>query len=150
MSKRKYKAPDTNCAFCGKPLAFTATTGRKQRYCNFACKQLAYRNRKTYKLTREEYLALVEKQGGLCAICKKPSSKLVIDLSHKTGRVRGLLCKACNQGIGFLDDDTDRLAAAIEYLRAQEPETAHGEEAASLATDAVLLAVKEVKAAMRR
>jgi hypothetical protein len=27
---------------------------------------------------------------------------------------------------------------------------AHGEEAASLATDAVLLAVKEVKAAMRR
>lgn len=44
---------------------------------------------------------LIEKHGNQCAICKKPRSafkkNLSVDHSHKTGRIRGLLCYRCNK-----------------------------------------------------
>jgi hypothetical protein len=41
---------------------------------------------------------------------------LSVDHNHKTGRVRGLLCKRCNVAIGMLDDNPKLLARALEYL----------------------------------
>lgn len=76
-----------------------------------------------YGITHEEYVALVEKQGGKCAICSsdksnnsRTSSRLFVDHCHKSGKVRGLLCSRCNHALGQLDDDIDRLRSAIEYL----------------------------------
>ncbi len=47
---------------------------------------------------REE---LIKKHGNYCAICGKHRTafkkNLAIDHSHKTGRVRGLLCYRCNR-----------------------------------------------------
>lgn len=47
---------------------------------------------------REE---LIAKHGDQCSICKKPRSafknKLSVDHSHKTNRIRGLLCFSCNK-----------------------------------------------------
>lgn len=44
---------------------------------------------------------LFRKQGGCCAICKKPETnfknRLAVDHNHRTGRVRGLLCYYCNR-----------------------------------------------------
>ncbi len=44
---------------------------------------------------------LINKHGNNCAICKKPRSafkkNLSVDHSHKTGRIRGLLCFRCNK-----------------------------------------------------
>lgn len=59
-------------------------------------------------------------QGNKCAICprvdwgarRRPSA----DHDHKTGLLRGLLCSACNAGIGMLQDNPHILAAAFEYL----------------------------------
>lgn len=56
-------------------------------------------------------------QGGKCAICGSPSDNLFIDHCHRTGRVRALLCLRCNSGLGFFDDDPDRLEAASRYIR---------------------------------
>lgn len=44
---------------------------------------------------------LFKKQGGCCAICKKPESyfknRLAVDHNHRNGQVRGLLCFYCNR-----------------------------------------------------
>jgi hypothetical protein len=39
-----------------------------------------------------------------------------LDHCHSTGRVRGLLCKRCNSGIGYLGDTRLGVQAAIAYL----------------------------------
>lgn len=72
-----------------------------------------------FGITVEQYDALEAKQGGLCAICRRPcpsGRKLAVDHDHLTGRVRGLLCMNCNQGLGKFDDDPGLLRAAEVYL----------------------------------
>jgi hypothetical protein len=72
----------------------------------------------------EEYQELLEEQGGGCAICGNPETairmnKIVamsVDHNHSTGKRRGLLCTACNIGIGSLAESPERLRAAIAYL----------------------------------
>jgi len=78
-----------------------------------------YHPEKRYGITPEERAALETSQGGLCAICNAPPKDrkaLAVDHCHGTGRVRGLLCDRCNMAIGLLDDNAERLAAAIAYL----------------------------------
>ena len=76
---------------------------------------------RSYDLTREEFELLRDAQANQCAICAVVFDETPhIDHDHVTGAVRGLLCRACNLGLGIFADDTDRLAAAIAYL------TSHG------------------------
>lgn len=56
------------------------------------------------------------KAEGLCEICQE-HSKLCLDHDHETGKARGMLCRQCNSGIGFLKDDAAMLERAINYLR---------------------------------
>jgi hypothetical protein len=69
-----------------------------------------YRSR--YGVTLAEVSAL----GDLCAVCGTVEH-LVVDHDHETGRVRGRLCRACNLGIGMLQDSPELLASAAQYLR---------------------------------
>lgn len=60
-------------------------------------------------------------QDGLCAICKQPLTQgkhTHVDHCHQTGRVRGLLCRGCNVGLGNFQDDPALLRAAADYLDA--------------------------------
>ena len=72
-----------------------------------------------YGMTKEQYDALLRAQGGRCAICHKPLDgprRPSIDHNHETGEVRGLLCSACNRGLGAFQDDKKILKAALTYL----------------------------------
>lgn len=72
-----------------------------------------------YGITQADYEALLEQQGGGCAICeRKPTKKisLHVDHDHRTGTVRGLLCFLCNNALGDLGDDAEHLRKAISYL----------------------------------
>ena len=69
----------------------------------------------------EHFSQLLQKQNHSCAICKTttPGGKgtFHVDHCHATGAVRGLLCMACNIGIGKLKDSPELLDAAASYLR---------------------------------
>lgn len=79
-----------------------------------------------YGMTINEYTAMLKDQGGVCAVCgnketviNNKSAKLQtlsVDHDHKTGKVRGLLCTACNKGLGLLNDDLEVIIKAYEYL----------------------------------
>jgi hypothetical protein len=70
-----------------------------------------------FGITSEDFDEMLRRQGGLCAICRRPSeSTLHVDHCHKSGDVRKLLCRDCNAMLGHARDDTSVLAAAIEYL----------------------------------
>lgn len=75
----------------------------------------------TYGITRDEYDELLEKQDGVCAICKQAptpirGNRLYVDHCHSAGTVRGLLCGFCNSMLGYAKDDATVLTAAIAYL----------------------------------
>lgn len=73
--------------------------------------------RRTYGIDVATYAAMLLRQHGGCAICRQESDKpLVVDHDHGSGKVRGLLCNACNTGLGFFKDDPAALATAITYL----------------------------------
>ena len=60
---------------------------------------------------------LTAAQGGRCAICwELPARVLAIDHDHETGAFRGLICQACNSGIGFFRDNPGLMSAAVRYL----------------------------------
>jgi 5-methylcytosine-specific restriction endonuclease McrA len=76
--------------------------------------------RRNYGLAPEAYGAMLVTQGGRCAICGNPPNdkSLAVDHAHdKSGQVRGLLCAACNTGLGGFRDNPDLLQKAIDYLR---------------------------------
>lgn len=83
---------------------------------------LGYRLKRHFGITVEDYRAMFEKQGGVCAICGAPPPNkrgFHVDHDHKTGKIRGLLCHHCNVGIGNLRDSIDMLRKALAYLEAR-------------------------------
>jgi len=83
-----------------------------------------------YGITPEQYDHMLIGQDHRCAICRRHISELPnplkVDHDHACcpgiytcgNCIRGLLCQACNSSLGSLEDDVDRLKAAIVYLEA--------------------------------
>jgi hypothetical protein len=83
-----------------------------------AMRDLYYR--RTYGISADDVDAMLDAQGGGCAICGERPERLAsmhVDHDHEHGHLRGLLCLSCNQGLGKFRDDPEVLVAAIEYLR---------------------------------
>ena len=114
----------------------------------YVAAQRAYKLR-LYGLTTAQYDDLMERQGGRCAICRRAETggwDLAVDHDHSTGRVRGLLCRRCNVGIGLMRDDPAVLAAAAAYLAS--PELTAGADAPL--TDRTAAATAEAAPVMRK
>ena len=76
---------------------------------------------RTYNIDLKDYERILDNQGGVCAICSTSvpggnNKRLSVDHCHTTGKVRGLLCRLCNAGIGKLKDDPALTRKATEYL----------------------------------
>lgn len=107
------------------------------------CKDCSYKSRKKFK-DRKEYAANWHRQKkygicpdefylmwiafrGKCGICEcdmiypvsgrgQPMNSVCVDHDHSTGKVRGLLCSACNKAIGLFKDSVIILEKAKRYL----------------------------------
>jgi hypothetical protein len=91
---------------------------------------------KRYGLTADDWLAILERQGGVCAVCaKEPSTgRLCVDHDHVKGwkkmpadrrkqYVRGLLCWFCNHayvGRAITVEKSRRVTAYLEAYRSRQ------------------------------
>jgi hypothetical protein len=82
--------------------------------------------KRNYGITLNEYNEMLESQENRCAICQgdnpkgaKRANTFVVDHCHTTGKVRGLLCHACNRALGNFGDSIENLERAILYLKNQ-------------------------------
>jgi hypothetical protein len=69
-----------------------------------------------YNVTLETITAFRNSQT-VCQICGKKPERLCLDHCHTTGKLRGMLCNACNSGLGFFKDNQQTLLSAVEYLK---------------------------------
>ena len=76
--------------------------------------------RSQYDLTPEQVEELWQAQESRCSCCGKETKHKVVDHDHATKKVRGLLCRACNSGIGSLGDDIAGVEKALAYLKRHE------------------------------
>jgi hypothetical protein len=111
------------CSMCG--IERDPEDQTHQAYCPSCL--YSWRIKGKYGITPDEYVAMLEQQGGGCSICGVRQSQLwretwrqplVIDHCHGSGKVRGLLCDHCNRGLGQFRDDPALLHRAAEYLEA--------------------------------
>lgn len=63
--------------------------------------------KRKYGISLATYNWMVLEQDNKCALCLLPSLKrrLDVDHNHKTGKVRGLLCRTCNRKVVSLCDN---------------------------------------------
>lgn len=129
------------CTKCGKEKSLNDFYCRKDRYYTGVCKSCIREKQKIYpkskikypreyyrelemlkkyNLSFQEYKTLYAEQNGKCAICRKAERELKaslhIDHCHESGKVRGLLCSSCNQGLGYFKDNIELLQDAMNYL----------------------------------
>lgn len=112
------------CTVCKHKFTPSKKYPRARRCAS--CAQAAARTsnrRAKYKLSAAEFRALWAMQRGRCAICLLPfpaetqtRTVIRVDHDHVTGKVRGLLCNACNVGVGMFKDDAIRMRRAADYL----------------------------------
>lgn len=94
----------------------------KERIAN---NKRVYNLKRRYGIDIEFYEHLLHEQYGKCAICNNTlgtndGHRLAVDHNHTTGRVRGLLCKVCNNAIGLFRENPEYFNRALQYLKKGE------------------------------
>jgi hypothetical protein len=107
------------CDMCKEFLDLSEFWNNKYKHDGLSstCKSCVKSNSKRKK---EHYDRLYSLQDGRCAICDAHRLELTkdfaVDHCHTTGQIRELLCNACNTGIGYFDDDVDKMRKAVKYI----------------------------------
>lgn len=80
------------------------------------------RVKKEYGITKDDFFLMKKSQHSKCSICSTDLNEknTHIDHCHKTGKVRSLLCSRCNQAIGLLDEDLQKIQKAADYIRSHD------------------------------
>ena len=119
--KGRLEHRDYKCIICDNKQSKISYVKNKKLHAEYSRKATLKRR---YGITVEEYNKMWSVQNGVCAICGQPETAiynnvikpLSVDHSHKTGKVRALLCHNCNMLLGTARDNPDILKNAIEYL----------------------------------
>ena len=104
------------------------TSPRGSRYCRICKKtaadkhidsgqQCAAQRKYRYGVTPKKYEEMLKESDGRCAVCHRLYEIPIIDHDHETKKVREILCRFCNTGLGMFGDNIAVLENAIAYLR---------------------------------
>lgn len=121
------------CKDCYKEAHLTEETLEKRRLRQIKWRAFSGENARTLSSSRkqqilykygiwpEKYDEILASQGGCCAICcRRPTQEkwmgLYVDHCHVTGKIRGLLCRECNHGLGNFRDNPQILHRATNYI----------------------------------
>lgn len=128
MPKKKNKCIEENCDILTHGLRCL-----KHNYSNRKIHKdrkeysAAWARNKKYGITQSEFDLLWIVFKGRCGICNcklrlplhqrgQPLDVVALDHNHITGNIRGLLCNACNKGLGLFKDSVELLNKAKDYL----------------------------------
>lgn len=109
-----YKSHCKECILATMKASYNTPEGYKRKI------EKCWRD-KGININLEQYNQLLEKQGGVCAICSADKNKngtaLCVDHCHASGVVRGLLCHNCNVTLGRFSESAEALLKAANYLQ---------------------------------
>lgn len=121
---KKKKAVD---AYRADP-AVKSKLAAKQKEYNLRNKEKVTRYRrnhhlmKKYGLGLDGYAKLLADQQNCCALCNLPlpdhpkRGEIHVDHCHRTGKVRGIVHRACNVVIGYAMENVELLQKAVAYI----------------------------------
>ena len=87
------------------------------------CKSCKKEYRRDYTLSKwgitlQEFDAMASDGCGICGTKTCDSGReLAVDHCHETGKVRGVLCRTCNQALGKLGDNLEGITKVMRYLQ---------------------------------
>lgn len=120
VKKSKYVAKFRKCTTCKKVKPakdFHKNKGKRGGLCE-GCKDCRNRQivEKRHGLENGGLKEMKEKCDYKCEICMK-KLPLAVDHCHESGKIRGMLCINCNNGLGRFKDNVKYLKNAIKYLK---------------------------------
>ncbi|MFD7838696.1 endonuclease domain-containing protein [Streptomyces sp. NPDC059761] len=125
---RPYRRGDAQCRAGHRYAEFGYKNRGEGRICNECVRIKSAKGnlKKAYGLTFEDIARMLKEQSHACATCPTLFSAVDpdnyrmgdanVDHCHDSGRVRGLLCMACNIVLGKVQDSTATLGRMIDYL----------------------------------
>ena len=116
LACRACETARVNAAYAANPEAQQRARERTTAWRRANMARSAPNRRKSilksqYGITPEQFDALVQAQGGACALCNAEAhgrstvaaGHWLVDHNHDTNEVRGLLCNSCNIGLGHYE-----------------------------------------------
>ena len=125
------------CSTCSEEYEACSRNGKRQKYCSHACRMVYYRKNGKgkdtnllwrYGISLDEYNLMMVNQSDRCANCLtddkgKNKDFWNVDHNHETGKIRALLCSACNKSLGLMGEDAENIRALADYLDKHEGAT---------------------------
>lgn len=123
--RRRKDGRSVYCKPCGNAKSKKWQAENKSKVKEIWRRNAKHYRRHLYGLSEKDMAELLSDQDYGCAICGFPETveyadgtvkQLAVDHCHLTLNIRGLLCSRCNTGLGYFEDDQDRMLRAILYL----------------------------------
>jgi hypothetical protein len=105
-----------------KTESFKTSAAKYRKSAKGKIPSVKWRLKNKYGITLQQYQEMIERQNYKCLSCdidlKQLQTKDVcVDHDHLTGKVRGILCQACNNSLGRLGEDPDKIYKLAIYAR---------------------------------
>lgn len=111
---------NNNCKVCAGKAGLKWQRANKVRRKNIQLRHV-------YGIQNADYAALIAKQGGACAICRKEEThvsaksgkvqSLSMDHDHETKKAREFLCNRCNLALGYVKEDFNTAISLAKYIQ---------------------------------